>query len=125
MAMNPARFRFVATLLFWAALIGACVLAVLPQPPEMPTDRFGDKINHILAFATLAGLAALAFPDTPRLRVVERLSFLGALIEVVQSIPVLQRNCDVRDWIADTLAVVVVTAIAASLARLHRRFARQ
>lgn len=123
--MNSDRFRFVATMLFWTALVGACVLAILPHPPQLPTDTLGDKFNHILAFSTLAALAAVAFPATPHLRVIERLSFLGALIEVVKSIPSLHRDCDIRDWIADTVAVVVVTGIAALIARRNRRFPGQ
>lgn len=115
--MNRDRIRRAAIVLFWLALVGATTLAILPQPPRLPTDDFGDKFNHMLAFATMAGLAALAWPRAPRLRVIERLSFLGAMIEVVQSIPGLHRDCDIRDWIADTVAVVVVMAIAALIAR--------
>jgi len=115
--MPPARFRPLLRALFWIALLGATTLAIMPQPPQLPTDQFGDKFNHILAFSVMAALAGLAWPDAPRLRIVERLSFLGAMIEVVQSIPGLHRDCDVRDWIADTLAVVVVTLIVARLTR--------
>jgi len=118
--MPPARFRPLLRALFWTALVGATVLAIMPQPPQLPTDEFGDKFNHILAFSVMAALAGLAWPDAPRLRIVERLSFLGALIEVVQSIPSLHRDCDIRDWIADTLAVIVVTLI---VARVQRRSA--
>ncbi|MFC3173307.1 hypothetical protein ACFOD9_03475 [Novosphingobium bradum] len=118
--MTSARFERIARLLFWAAMVGACVLALMPQPPHLPTDRFGDKVNHILGFATLAALAALGWPRAERLRVVERLSFLGALIEVAQSVPLLHRDCDIRDWVADTAAIVVVTGIAAVLARWRR-----
>ena len=121
--MNPARIRRIAVVLFWLALIGATTLAIMPQPPVLPTDELGDKFNHVLAFATMAALAAVAYRDTPRLRVIERLSFLGAMIEVVQSIPILHRDCDIRDWIADTLAIVVVTGIAALIARRGRAVA--
>jgi len=118
--MNPDRIRRIAALLFWPALIGAITLAVMPQPPYLPSNALGDKFNHMLAFATLAALAAVGFPAMPRLRVIERLSFLGAMIEVVQSIPALHRDCDIRDWIADTLAIVVVTGIAALIAARKR-----
>jgi VanZ family protein len=107
---NP-RFQHAMRLLFWLALIFAVVMAELPKPPHTPIDRLGDKFAHMLAFATLAGLAALGFPAANRWRIAERLSFLGALIEVVQSIPALQRDCDIGDWIADTLAIVVVMII--------------
>lgn len=109
---NP-RIVALARVLFVLALVFSVTMALLPMPPQMPIDKLGDKFAHMLAFATLAGLAALAFPaSSPWIRI-ERLSFLGALIEVFQAIPALNRDCDFRDWIADTLAVVVATLIAA------------
>ncbi len=107
-----SRTRLVQ-LLFWAALVFAVVMAVLPKPPALPIDRFGDKFEHMLAFAVLTALAGIAFPRFPLARIAERLSFLGALIEVVQSIPALHRDCDIRDWIADTVAIVVVAGVGA------------
>jgi hypothetical protein len=115
--MTSARFERIARLLFWIALLGATGLALMPQPPQLPTDQFGDKVNHMIAFASLAALAALGWPRAERLRVVERLSFLGALIEVTQAMPALHRDCDIRDWAADTVAIVVVTLLFALLAR--------
>lgn len=111
--LHSPRIQRAAFWLFWGALAFAVVMALLPKPPVMPSDRLGDKFNHVLAFSVLAGLAAVGFPKLPRWRVIERLSFLGALIEVAQSIPALHRDCDISDWIADTIAVMVVTGIAA------------
>jgi hypothetical protein len=90
------------------AIVFAVVMALLPKPPVLPIDRFGDKAQHMLAFATLAFLAAPAYPRASLLRIGERLSFLGALIEVAQAIPALHRDCDIRDWAADTLAIAAV-----------------
>ena len=97
--------------LFWCALAFALTMALLPHPPHMPIDSFGDKFEHMLAFATLSILGATAYPAMPLLRLGERLSFLGAIIEVLQSIPGLHRDCDIRDWIADTIAVVIALGI--------------
>ena len=113
-------YRPLAIALMWAAIIGAVTMALLPQPPHVPVDRFGDKFEHMLAFAVMTALAATAHPRTPMLRLGERLSFLGALIEVFQSIPALHRDCDVRDWIADTVSVAVVLAIFALVRRARR-----
>ena len=55
------------------------------------------------------------FPEAPRRLIVERLSFLGAGIEVLQSIPVLHRDCDVFDWATDTVAVVIAVLLLARL----------
>lgn len=110
-----------ALLAFWLAAAVAVVMALLPHPPELPSDRLGDKFHHILAFSVLAALALAAFPQASRWRIVERLSFLGALIEVTQSIPALGRDCDIRDWVADTLAVLVVVWLGSLLIGAARR----
>ena len=101
---------------FWAALAFAVVMALLPHPPATPLQH-QDKVQHMLAFATLAALAAPAFPRASLPRIGERLSFLGALIEVAQAIPALHRDCDIRDWVADTLAAAAVLAIVALVRR--------
>ena len=72
--------------LFWCALAFALVMAVLPHPPHLPIDNLGDKFAHSLAFGVLAALGSLAYPRVPLLRLGERLSFLGAMIELLQSI---------------------------------------
>ena len=113
---NSHRLRL-AQFLFWAAALGATTLALLPKPPHLVIDQFGDKFEHMLAFATMAVFAAFGFPRTPLPRIAERLSFLGALIEVCQSIPALHRDCDIRDWIADTAAIIVVLLIVALIRR--------
>jgi VanZ family protein len=97
--------------LFWLAASFATSMALLPKPPHLPIDRFGDKFAHGLAFLVITVLAQLAFTQSSRWRVAERLSFFGALIEVAQSIPALQRDSDIRDWMVDTLAVLVATVI--------------
>ncbi|MDL2353509.1 MAG: hypothetical protein QFC78_11775 [Pseudomonadota bacterium] len=103
--------------LFWLLLAFALVMALLPKPPQLPIDRFGDKFEHMLAFAALAGVANLGWRQIPAWRIGLQLSAFGALIEVLQMIPSLHRDSDLRDWIADTLAIVVATLIARMLAR--------
>ena len=112
-------WRQISVLLFWLALAFAVTMALLPHPPATPIDGFGDKFQHMLAFATLAGLASQAFPRAELLRLGERLSFVGALIEVCQAIPALGRDCDIRDWIADTVAVALVLGLVALARRRH------
>ena len=90
-------------LLFWAAAIFAFVMAVLPHPPHLPIEP-GDKIQHMAAFATLGALGAWSYAATALFQLLLRLSLFGAVIEVVQAIPVLHRDSDVKDWIADTVA---------------------
>ncbi|MGN6622430.1 MAG: hypothetical protein ACTHKR_15385 [Sphingomonas sp.] len=102
-------------LLFAAALVLAVVLALDPKPPHLPIDSLGDKFEHSLAFGVMTCLALLAYPEQPPLRIAERLSFLGALIEVFQSIPAIHRDCDVLDWITDTIAILVATGLVLAI----------
>jgi hypothetical protein len=95
---------------FWAAACLAFVMAIVPHPPEVPGAP-NDKVQHIVAFATLALLGSFAYPRTTLLKLVAGLSLFGALIEVVQAIPALHRDSDVLDWLADTAAVGFVLVI--------------
>lgn len=109
MLLPPSdRLRQLARVAFWLVLVFALVMAFLPKPPQLPIDGFGDKFEHMLAFVTMSVLAIMGYPATSRLKIIVRLSLLGALIEVVQAIPVLHRDSDVFDWVADTVAVLVI-----------------
>jgi VanZ family protein len=115
------RLEPVARAGMWVAIVVAVVMALMPHPPSLPIDGYGDKFQHMLAFATIALLAGLGYRATPLWRLAEHLSFLGALIEVGQSMPILGRDCDIRDWIADTAAVLVVLGLVAAWRRRERR----
>ncbi len=115
------RFRRLARIAFWLACLFAVVMALLPKPPELPTDRLGDKVQHMIAFATLTGLAGLGFAREYRWRIAERLSFLGAMIEVAQSIPALHRDCQFADWVADTVVILGVTLVLACILPAGRK----
>ena len=107
-----------ARLVFWAAALFAFVMAVLPHPPEVPGNP-SDKLQHIAAFATLSLLGSFAYPALALVALGLRLSLFGAFIEVVQAIPVLHRDSDIMDWLADTAAVVIVLAVVAVVRRVR------
>jgi VanZ family protein len=107
-------------ILFWAAAIFAFVMAVLPHPPELPGGP-SDKLQHVAAFASLGLLGAWAYVEAPIFALFAGLSFFGAAIELVQAIPALHRDSDVKDWIADTLACgLVLLVIRWRRTRRHR-----
>lgn len=108
--------RLLARVGLVAAIVFAVTMALLPHPPGL--IEVNDKSQHMLAFATLALLAAYGYPEASLLRIGERLSFLGALIEVAQSVPALHRDCDIWDWVADTTAIAVILLLVWS-ARRH------
>ena len=107
--MSPTKWRAgrAARVIFWTAACFAFVMAILPHPPELPGQP-SDKVQHVIAFATLAVLGSFAYPATALVQLLVRLSIFGAFIEVVQAIPALHRDSDVLDWLADTAAVLVV-----------------
>ena len=92
---------------FWLAVTAAFVVAIWPKPIMVPGAP-SDKIQHILAFLFLTALGLAAYPRGA-LKLGLGLAGFGALIEVVQSIPALNRDAELLDWIADVAAVVVVS----------------
>lgn len=89
---------------FVAALGLTVVLAALPQPPALPAPG-GDTFQHALAFVILTILLALAYP---RLSAEVRFGMLagfGAVIELMQMIPMLGRDASLGDWGVDLAAI--------------------
>lgn len=111
------RFFLVA---FWAALIFAFVMAVLPKPPALPGDP-GDKVQHIIAFVVLTALARLAYPRVRALTLLLAFALFGALIELTQMLPALGRTAALDDWLADVAATIVVLAVLDPARRLLGR----
>ena len=95
---------------FWAALIFAFVMGVLPKPPALPGAP-GDKVQHIIAFVVLTGLARLAYSRVRAVTLLLAFALFGALIELVQMIPALGRTAALDDWLADVAATIVVLAV--------------
>lgn len=82
-------------------------MALLPRPPQLP-GLPDDKVQHIIAFLVLGMLARLAYRRERLLVLLLGLSLFGAAIEVLQTIPMLHRDGDPLDWLADTGAAAVV-----------------
>jgi hypothetical protein len=97
----------VTCLIFWAAVAFTLVMATLPKPPHLPGSP-SDKVQHILAFMCLAALGSAAYSRTPALRLAVSLAAVGGLIELLQLIPVLNRDSEWLDWLADVAAAGVV-----------------
>ena len=103
-------------LLFWAASLFTLVVALVPHVPEPPIG-YGDKIEHGIAFATLGVLGGLGYPRLTGLRLILALSLFGAFIELAQATPLIHRDCDPLDWVADTVAC---TAAVLAILRWRR-----
>lgn len=117
--MTTGGRQAILVALFWLALVFASVMALLPQPPALP-GNLGDKAQHVLAFASLTALAALAYRQASNLFLFGSLSLFGAGIELAQAIPALRRDADVRDWLADSAAILTVLCLCQALRHCSR-----
>lgn len=93
-------------LIFWSALLGIGVLALLPPKHlQLPLFNVWDKAQHFLAFVVLTFLGIWAYAAAMT-RVLGCLVLYGALIEWVQFLSG-WRSGDWHDWMADAAGVFV------------------
>jgi VanZ family protein len=104
-------------LLFWATCAFTLVMALLPQPPQLPGSP-SDKVQHVAAFLVLTSLAIMAYPRVSLLRIGLLMVLFGLLIELLQLIPALNRDGSALDWLADGAAVAAVLGTASLLRRI-------
>jgi len=102
-AQNTFLLRL-AQVAFFAAILFTFYSAVIPPTQAIRLVPW-DKAEHFIAFYVLTGLAAAAFPGRSLWLIAASLSAFGAVIEVVQGTPIVHRDMDFWDWVADTLAV--------------------
>ena len=95
-------------------------MALLPKPPATPMDQFGHKFEHLLAFAVLTSIASLGWPHSKRWRMFLLLAAFGAMIEVIQKLPMLHRDSDWFDLVPDTLAIILAFVIVTPIQRALR-----
>jgi len=98
-----------ARIAFFAALIFTFYSAVIPPAHAWKMAPW-DKAEHFIAFYALTGLAAAAFPKRNLFLIAVLLSSFGALIEIVQGLPLVHRDRDFWDWVADTIAILSALA---------------
>ncbi len=110
--MTPRAPRLV----FALVVVGVLVAALLPNA-EAPDLGDGDKVNHIVAFVTLSIVAAWAWPRAGLWRIALWLSALGGLIELLQAIPMIARDAEWADWVADTAATMIALTMVGVLRR--------
>jgi len=94
-----------AQAVFVAAVIFTFYSAVIPPKHAVQLVPW-DKAEHFIAFYALSGLGAAAFPGRRLWVIGALLSAFGALIEIVQGLPMVHRDRDFWDWVADTIAVI-------------------
>lgn len=102
----------IAKAAFWSACVFTLVMATNPQPPQVPMP---DKLLHAAAFFVLTALHKMAYRDFGFWRRIAAMAVLGGAIELIQSIPDLHRDADIKDWVADIAAAILASWIVSGL----------
>ena len=102
----------VLRLAFFSATAFALIMALIPKPPPVPGVE-SDKVLHMIAFATLATLAGAAYPKVSLWKMWLGFVAFGAMIELLQMTPGLNRDAQFMDLVADAFAAGVVLGLYA------------
>jgi hypothetical protein len=70
-----------------------------------------DKADHFSAFFAIMATSIVAFPRVRILWIAMAVSALGGLIELIQGLPTVNRDCDIWDWMAENAAIAAVIGI--------------
>ncbi|MDO6412985.1 hypothetical protein Q4F19_01180 [Sphingomonas sp. BIUV-7] len=116
--MNIATVQRLMRIGFWSALLFAYVCAVIPGGPEIGNS---DKDGHVLAFVTLALLARLGWSRKGAFRIAAALLLFGIFIELSQATPLVHRDADVMDVVADACGLALGLLLGAVLLYIFRR----
>ena len=114
------KFHYFLKYLFWTSFVVINGLALSPAPYLPPLEIFNwwDKAQHAIAFATLAVLAVLAYPEASKRRIAFLLIVQGVLIEVLQFFSGF-RYGDWQDALADGVGVLLGLGLVAWLMKLE------
>ena len=89
---------------FWGAMALTFVSAELPTE-YAPALNIWDKAAHFGTFFVLASLGAFSYPARPFRVVGASLTAFGVLIELVQALPLIHRDAELLDVVADVLGI--------------------
>jgi len=101
--MQRETIRLGARIFFWCCVAGSYVLAVLPVHD---VGAKNDKVNHMLAFATMAFLGRLGWSNKRARWIGVGLVAFGAFIEISQGTALVHRDASWADLAADTVATI-------------------
>jgi VanZ family protein len=99
---------------FASAVLGSFVFAVIPADHI----EVADKTKHFFAFYVLTVLGLMALPRAARWKLALALALYGGAIEIIQGLPFVGRDADIKDLMVDCLAIAC--ALAPSIAQTVR-----
>lgn len=104
LAEQALRFRRLWLVAGWMLVLLVIYLSLAPTPPPL-TKNQGDKLEHMLAYATLMSWFVNLYAEThPRMRIAAGLVVLGVGLEFVQRWSG-YRTFEVADMAADAVGV--------------------
>jgi hypothetical protein len=90
---------------FWTALLMLLLLALAPI--DVAGGFLNDKVQHTLGFYTLTVLGLASWGRRSALRLTLGLMALGAAIELLQATPLVGRDGEFMDWVADATGILL------------------
>ena len=108
----------------YATIIIAVVIGMATLTPveELPAVSGSDKLYHLISFAILTLPIAVIRPKALRVILILSVGYGGA-IEVLQ--PLVDRNCELADFLADVCGVALGMAMSKAFVRLLPTIADQ
>lgn len=101
------RLLAIMPFIFWGFLAVVIYAMLIELPPRRGGWPHWDKVQHLVIFMVLAGLAFIAYPKGKRW-MAALLIICGALVEWLQAAFTQTRMPSVGDWVADVAGVLLV-----------------
>jgi len=114
--MGFARLPLTLRLALYGLAVATLLYLTLAPAEALPQVNIWDKAEHATAWLVLAGLGLLLFPKRAVTIALFSLG-LGVLVELLQATPMIARDADARDVLADSVGIAAALAIG----RLVRR----
>jgi VanZ family protein len=117
-------FQRLARAAFTIGTIGIIVVSLLPAE-ELPSIGLWDKLEHAIAYATVAALGGLAWAGRARAWAAIGIALvtLGVVLEILQSM-VPGRTTDPADAAANLVGTLLGLGMIAALGRIAGRASR-
>lgn len=113
------RLPFWLRLALYAVATAILLYLCLAPAQALPSVRLWDKAEHAIAWAVLPLTGFILFPRH-RVAVALYSVALGGLVEILQGLPIIHRDSDWKDWVADIVGVAGAWLAVALADRLRR-----
>jgi VanZ family protein len=117
--LHKKHFVYLPLVFYWLLIL---TLTSLPGN-ELPDIKINDKIEHFLAYGGLGFLLYLSLRVQDKYSLLKKLPWLFSILVValygafdeLHQLFIPGRMCDIKDWIADMIGVIIGVVIMALL----------